>query len=97
MSPTPVSALVDVQLILEKLTANLTRAGEWVNVLGYVSPMAVDGAKGKRAAAQRATQVRVQALLLWSAGSLNVRDYESFFDEPNGGDEAARITQAQGP
>jgi len=76
----PVAALVDVRLVLERLGADETRVGEWVNVLGYVAPMPAD-AKGKRTPNLRASQVPVQALLLWSAGSLNVQDYERRFVE----------------
>lgn len=76
----PVAALVDVRLVMERIGPLETRIGEWVNVLGYVAPMPAD-AKGKRAPNLRASEVPVQALLLWSAGPLNVHDYERRFVE----------------
>ncbi|KAH7358285.1 CST complex subunit Ten1 [Plectosphaerella cucumerina] len=61
------TALVDVNLLLEKLTAELTRVGEWVNVTGYISETTRPNGDG---------HVPIQALLLWSAGPLDLQRYE---------------------
>jgi hypothetical protein len=69
-----VSALVDVNLVLESLGPDQTRIGEWVNVIGYITaiPPITDG-KGSNHGTQR---VHAQAILLWSSGPLDVQKYE---------------------
>ncbi|TLD23949.1 hypothetical protein PspLS_06732 [Pyricularia sp. CBS 133598] len=66
-----VQALVDVNLILQALNQEHTRSGEWVNVVGYITKSGPSG--DKRTGNHR---VKVQALLLWSAGPLSLQDYE---------------------
>lgn len=68
-----VRALVDVQLVLEKLGAEQTRIGEWVNVVGYITSVPTRAGKS---ATHEGPSVHVQALLLWSAGPLDVQKYE---------------------
>ncbi|KAK4113869.1 hypothetical protein N656DRAFT_706956 [Canariomyces notabilis] len=68
-----VLALVDVNLILERIGANQTRTGEWVNVIGYITDIAPMN-DGKRAKGGN-SKIQVQALLLWSAGPLDVQKY----------------------
>ncbi|OAA33536.1 Telomere length regulation/capping, TEN1 [Moelleriella libera RCEF 2490] len=43
----------------------VTRVGEWVNVMGYVADGHVEG-----------TAAHVQALIVWATGPFDVRDYE---------------------
>lgn len=69
-----VSALVDVQLILERLGAEQTRIGEWVNVIGYIS-LTPSASPGEGLNAEEST-VYIQALLLWSAGPLDIQQYQ---------------------
>ncbi|POS77311.1 hypothetical protein DHEL01_v204291 [Diaporthe helianthi] len=93
---TETQALVDVRLLLEKLTAQQTSVGEWVNVIGYInSPPPVSMAlssKRKRGL----PIVHVQALMLWSAGSLDIGRYEMLLannytaDEPRSGSRTSR-------
>ncbi|KLU88893.1 hypothetical protein MAPG_07874 [Magnaporthiopsis poae ATCC 64411] len=71
-----VRALVDVKLLLQNLKAEQTRAGEWVNVIGYVAPEP-DQPRPPRPAPGTHHRVRVQAVVLWSAGPLNVQEYTS--------------------
>ncbi|CAK7200956.1 hypothetical protein SEUCBS139899_003656 [Sporothrix eucalyptigena] len=59
-----VYARVNVDLVLERLTAEQTTVGAWVNVVGYMTSI-VD-----------ASEVHVQAVLLWSAGPLDLQGYE---------------------
>ncbi|KAK1754513.1 CST complex subunit Ten1 [Echria macrotheca] len=74
----PTEALVNVDLILDRLEAQLTRVGEWVNVVGYiesVTPSISGPTKG-----DGATSIHVQGILVWSAGSLDVQRYEASVD-----------------
>ncbi|KAH6697214.1 CST complex subunit Ten1 [Plectosphaerella plurivora] len=64
---TEARALVDVTLLLENLTAEHTRVGEWVNITGYISSPKSPLTDG---------HVPIQALLLWSAGPLDLQRYE---------------------
>ena len=66
-------ALVDVRLLLENLESTDTRIGEWVNIIGYVataSPSSNDGIVSLKNA------TCVQAIVFWSAGSINLEEYE---------------------
>lgn len=74
---TEIQALVDVRLLLEKLAAEQTSVGEWVNVIGYVNspPPASTTLSTKRK--RGISTVYVQALMLWSAGSLDIGRYET--------------------
>lgn len=67
---TGAAALVDVTLVLENLTEEHTRVGEWLNVIGYVS------APGPPSRRPDDHAVPVQALLVWSAGLLDLQRYE---------------------
>lgn len=69
-----VSASVDVHLVLEKLGSEQTRIGEWVNVIGYVSSIANAPSRGGSNA--KASTVHIQALLLWSAGPVDIQQYQ---------------------
>ncbi|KAL2130503.1 hypothetical protein VTI74DRAFT_6327 [Chaetomium olivicolor] len=70
----PVHALVDVTLVLERLSSDQTRAGEWVNVIGYIThPSSLFDEKAQNGN----LSVHVQAILLWSAGPVDLRRYEA--------------------
>lgn len=72
---------MDVNLLLAHLTQEQTAVGNWVNVIGYVKsksrrrPSASTAAGDARARAH-VSVVHVQAITLWSAGSLDVQRYE---------------------
>ncbi|KAL8371614.1 hypothetical protein RB595_001423 [Gaeumannomyces hyphopodioides] len=71
-----VRALVDVNLLLQSLKAEQTRAGEWVNVIGYIAPEADQPRlPGPLPGEHHRVRVRVQAVVLWSAGPLNIQEY----------------------
>lgn len=72
-----ISVLVDVQLLLSTMTSNQTRIGEWVNVVGYLTP-APPGTRAK-GTTHEPRIAAVQALMLWSAGPLNLQRYEASF------------------
>ena len=67
-SPT-VLAVVDIGLVGPTIKSTDTQVGEWVNVMGYVGEKIAGATK-------REIGVRVQALMLWSAGALIIKDYE---------------------
>ncbi|KAK4166818.1 telomere capping, CST complex subunit-domain-containing protein [Cladorrhinum sp. PSN259] len=67
----PVAAAVDVNLVLESLGSEQTRFGEWVNVMGYIT------STGSKVPDGLNSTVRVQAILAWSAGPLNLQTYEA--------------------
>lgn len=71
-----VTAVVDVRLLLEKLDAEQTAVGQWVNIIGYIATSPPDPADKFLKRNVRAPTVRVQALMLWSAGPLNIDRYE---------------------
>ncbi|CAK7234777.1 hypothetical protein SCUCBS95973_009049 [Sporothrix curviconia] len=59
-----VHARVNIDLVLERLTAEQMTVGAWVNVMGYMTNV------------DDSSDVHVQALLLWSAGPLDLQAYE---------------------
>ncbi len=68
-------ALVDVNLVLESLGSEQTRVGEWVNVIGYITDAAP--LADSREPTRVSSRVHAQAVLLWSAGPLDVGRYET--------------------
>lgn len=75
-------ASVDVNLLLSTLKPTDTEVGEWVNVIGYVTsePVFTTRAERRSEASKRAT-ASVQAVMLWSAGSIKLGDYERVLTE----------------
>ena len=84
-----VSALVDVDLLLETIASTDRSVGEWINVIGYVTriepPAAAEGSGVQRSTGRPEkgktgplcmTVVHVQAVMLWSAGAVQLREYE---------------------
>lgn len=70
-------ALVDVRLLLERLTAEQISVGEWVNIIGYISQTPAVQVKKSSKRRMEASAVYVQALMLWSAGPLDISRYET--------------------
>jgi hypothetical protein len=66
---------VDVNLVLETLSWEQTRPGEWVNVIGYVTENPGQPNANSPPGTNRTTAC-VQAILLWSAGPVNPQQYE---------------------
>ncbi|CAL3971574.1 unnamed protein product, partial [Diplocarpon coronariae] len=69
-------AHVDVNLLISTMKSNETQIGEWVNVMGYIAP----GLKKNRASTGD-LDIHVQAVVLWSAKSFNLRGYEKSLDQ----------------
>ena len=66
---------MDVNLLLGTLQSTDTRVGEWVNVMGYIT---VPFSKENRTSEDKQANAYVQAIVLWSAGSVKVDEYEKF-------------------
>jgi hypothetical protein len=82
-------AHVDVNLVLETTDRKLVESGAWVNVMGYVKQVSAASfltgnvvVPGKEHRAIRQVEQGkplplVQAVLLWSAGTTRVEEYET--------------------
>jgi hypothetical protein len=66
---------VDVNLLVNTLKSHETRIGEWVNVMGYIERM-----KKQNNPSSNQSEIRVQALVLWSSGPFNLEGYERSLD-----------------
>jgi len=78
-------AMVDVTLLLEGLRREDMEVGAWVNVIGYVEE-GERRMKGRRegdggGSVGVSVQVRVKAIMLWSAGGVKVGEYERVLEE----------------
>lgn len=73
-----ITASVDVTLVLQTLGVDQTRVGEWLNVVGYVHLK-----PDEQNLRSDPKVITVQALLVWSAGFLNVQAYERSIDMQN--------------
>jgi hypothetical protein len=71
-----VKALVDVRLLLNTLKSNETSIGEWVNVMGYVTSERIQGPP-----VNPKSEIKIQAIVLWSANSFNLEGYENSLDQ----------------
>lgn len=72
-----VKAVVDMRLLLEKLNAEKTAIGHWVNVIGYVAVSRTSQGGKPRKLRTGSLTVYVQALMLWSAGPLDIDRYQT--------------------
>lgn len=74
---------MDVNLLLSTLKPTDTQVGEWVNVMGYVTSQPVLARPNRKpdSGAPRQATVAVQAVLLWSAGSIKLGEYERILTE----------------
>ena len=93
----PTVALVDVNVVLESLKGEDMQVGAWVNVMGYVEEVLKEGKReqgqeqGKTEQMKRkghsvregprVVGVRVQAIMLWSAGGVKIEEYERTLGE----------------
>lgn len=74
-----IRVVVDVRLLLEKLNAEQTSVGQWVNVIGYVSAApSTPPVKQSNKRKMGPSTVHVQALMLWPSGPLDIGRYETY-------------------
>ena len=80
------TAYVDILLPLSTVKPTDTQFGEWVNVIGYVTegsspPGSNGGDDGTAPKAGERVAARVQAIVLWSAGAVNIGEYEKVLED----------------
>lgn len=78
-SPTPAIARVQLDHVLESLTATSTQVGTWLNVIGTVG-------KVKRRSRHRngylsTVETAVGAVILWEAKTINLNEYEKTVED----------------
>ena len=76
-----VTACVDVNLVLENLKREDMQVGAWLNVVGYVEGVGKTESQGRSKdgvmnGGQEVMRVKVKAVMLWSAGALDLGKYE---------------------
>jgi len=73
---------VDINLVLESLQTSILRSGTWINVIGYTRDARPHGRKRKKSMSRSdEAPPSVQAILIWDAGALRLRDYEITLEE----------------
>lgn len=76
-------AVVDISMVLEGMKPDLLQPGNWINVIGYVRNRSLSTAR--RSSTSRRKIVgelpEVQAVLVWSAGAIQVDKYEKTMAE----------------
>lgn len=66
---------VDVTLLLETIKFSDCQIGSWINVIGYIN-----NSQHYIKSTSKRPVVGVQAIILWSAGPLNIDHYEKTLD-----------------
>jgi Telomere capping, CST complex subunit len=69
-------ALVDINLILDTPGKVDTDTGSWVNVIGYITATTLLG-PAKVTENLKTSATSIQAIALWSARSINIKEYEN--------------------
>ena len=59
------SVQVDISQILDTVHHQNLQTGAWLNVIGYITP------------STSKSRSKVQAILVWSAGAINLQQYET--------------------
>ncbi|KAH1333941.1 hypothetical protein KXX47_005041 [Aspergillus fumigatus] len=78
----PASVAVDVNAVLESVTAEELRVGAWVNVVGYVRSWDSDGGDADALRKLRmSSPVYVEAVIVSSAGVIELGEYERVLRE----------------
>jgi len=86
---------VDANLLLGNMKSTDTRIGEWINVIGYIEwgaskaqgakKVEGNGIRKRRPRAEdvvkRGGEVKVQAVMLWSAGAIKLGEYEKHLED----------------
>ncbi|GAA4677010.1 hypothetical protein GCM10025794_22100 [Massilia kyonggiensis] len=73
---------VDVNAVLESVTAEELRVGAWVNVVGYVRSWDSDGGDADALRKLRmSSPVYVEAVIVFSAGVIELGEYERVLRE----------------
>ncbi|KAI9763152.1 MAG: hypothetical protein M1835_007914 [Candelina submexicana] len=76
------TAYVNIDLILSSIKSTDTQIGEWVNIIGYITaPIPPQTHATSNQNIKASNGVNVQALVLWSAGAVNLGNYERILEE----------------
>jgi len=80
------NAVVDVNIVLETMRRPLLQAGSWVNVVGYVQSVStvtrrVSSSKVSRQLNVEPCLPKVQAVLIWDAGAVQLDKYEETIEQ----------------
>ena len=79
-SATTVSALVDIRSLVESIETSELQDGSWINVVGYFTGVSAIQTREKRHSkvekTAKRTVVKIEAVMIWSAGSFRIEDYE---------------------
>ena len=75
-SPPQIRAKVNVDLLVSSLKQEDTTVGEWLNVIGYVNDHQNFNTENQVARSVELVEVKIQAIMIWSAGSVKLADYE---------------------
>ena len=78
--------MVDVNLLLESLKSSDTCIGAWVNVVGYVTKQDPNVTALEKGSSH---STAVQAIVFWSAGSLDINEYERVLSDLKTEDKSA--------
>lgn len=76
-------AIVDINMVLEGMNLDLLQPGSWINVIGYVRSRSMPTAR-RSSTSRRKAMVElpeIQAVLIWSAGAVQVDKYEKTMEE----------------
>lgn len=76
-------AIVDINMVLEGMNLDLLQPGSWINVIGYVRSRSMPTAR-RSSTSRRKAMVElpeIQAVLVWSAGAVQVDKYEKTMEE----------------
>jgi hypothetical protein len=71
----PQRAHVDVNMVLETAKRDIGQDGIWLNIIGYVRTDSTR-ARTRSKASSEPSQPVVQAVLIWSAGAIDLKSYE---------------------
>ena len=67
-----------MNLLLSSLEQTDTAVGEWLNIIGYVNEsQEVKLASSNLESGERTIEVKIQAIMLWSATGIKLGEYES--------------------
>ena len=67
--------MVNLELLGDTVKRTDTQIGEWVNVIGTVEGAITVRAEGGQKS--KSKEVRIKAVILWSAGGIKLEEYES--------------------
>lgn len=83
---------VDINALLESVTAEVLRVGAWVNVLGYVRDAAYLSRNREDKLAMASEQsVYLEAIMIFSAGPVALGEYERILREAQNVDRRVRM------